>query len=261
MILFLFAFFLNSLKTPFLTATYYGNLPTGLMQLTDFQYPVYLFVPENYKGDRDYALIISFPALGEPLEAHIKYWVSQAKRRSMLVLVPSVLAHENDAPTNFDKWFLGVKEEVQKRYQISGQKVYLVGKKDGAHYAAYLATNYPEQFTAVALLGGSWVGPYEKAIHPSARMSRQRPFFVALEDKDPAFIQKTEQKARQFEKKGYPVYLEKTYTDESLASDDFKKSLLNWLDEKGQNWRRLEEKQSASWRGKVAAWFEQLFKV
>ena len=176
----------------------------------------------------------------------------------MIILAPSNIWPE-DMPTRIDEWFLKIKKDVVDRYQVSPRKIYLVGKEGGAHYAAYLGTKYPNEFSAVALLGGSWAGKFEKIIEPQSRPRRQLPFFVALKDPDPDLLTETQQKASQFEKKGYPVYLVQLGKDEEFDSDPFKQKLLDWFDEKSAKWHERVEESKKSWKEKTSMAVEEFF--
>ena len=240
--------------------TFFGTIPTGLVELKDYKYPVFLFVPENYKADRDYPLIVSVPAEGESAEKNIKYWVRLAKSQSLIVVAPTNLRPE-DLPTKMDEWLLSIKKDVMQRYRITSRKIYLVGLEGGAHYAAYLGVKYPEEFSAVALLGGSWIGKFEKLMRLQSKPRKQRPFYVAMTQEDPALFEKTRQRAFQFEKKGYPVSMEPLEKKEDLSSDEFKKKLVTWFEEKSESWQRVVEDSKKKFKEKAIITFEDLFHV
>lgn len=251
------AFFLFELSGK--ADTFYGAAPTGLVELTDYKYPVYLFVPPNYKPDRSFPLIVTVPGEGESPEKNIQFWTGLAKRRGLIVLAPTNIWPEELPHQKMDDWLMRIKEDVGHRYQIAPNRVYLVGKEGGAHYAAYLGVRYPNEFSAVALLGGSWVGKFEKLIRPENRIRKQRPFFIALKGDDEDLIKKTESIAYQFEKKGYPIYFIKLAENEEFSSDDFKKKLLEWLDKESQAWLKAIEESKRSVREKILIAIEEFF--
>ncbi|MDP3921563.1 MAG: hypothetical protein Q8R76_12260 [Candidatus Omnitrophota bacterium] len=240
--------------------TFFGVVPTGLVELQDYKYPVYLFVPKNYKPDRDYSLIITVPGEGESPEKNIQFWTGVAKRRSMLVLAPTNIWPE-ELPYTVDSWLLGIKKDVMARYRISSEKIFLIGKEGGSHYASYLGTKYPEEFSAVALLGGSWSGKFQKLIRPESKSRKQRPFFVALKPDQSELMAETQEIAKQFEDKGYPVYLIKLEVGEEFESAEFKKRLLSWLEENAENWQRVVSENRKSWKEKMALWINNLLHV
>ena len=240
--------------------TFYGDLPTGLLELQDYKYPVYLYVPTNYQPDRDYPLLISVPGEGESPEKNIEFWVGLAKRQSMLVLVPTNIWPQ-DTPDRVDKWLIRVKEDVRNRYRISPVKTYLIGKEGGAHYAAYLGVQYPEEFSAVAALGGSWVGKFDKLIRLQSKARKQLPFFIAFKPEQGDLRERTEERAYEFEKKGYPVYLQTLEEGQDFSSDSFKRQMVKWLEEKSSAWRDAVEESKKPLKEKFILAVEEFFKV
>ena len=260
---FLLFFFLFSFLGPASgrAAQFIGNVPTGFFQLDDARYPVYLYVPENYKPDREYPLLISIPGDAESAEQNVREWAKLAKKKSIILMAPGLKPRENDVPYQADNWILGVKNEVAGRYRIAKDKTYLVGKEGGAHYAAYLGAKYPEEFSAVALLDGSWVGPFEELIRMQSRPRRQNPYYLAFEKAKPDLLEKTKARALRFEKKGYPVYMEKLGPGEDFSAVDFKKRLVGWLEEKGRDWNRVIRNSEKSVKEKVLMGLEDFVEV
>ncbi len=243
--------------------TFLGELKTGLFQLEGQKQTVYVYVPEGYEAKNLHPLVVLVPGDGEEPEPHAQEWVKFAKRKSCILLVPSFKRRDSDVPYAADKWMLGLVKSVSERYKVHAKKIYLVGKEEGAHYAAYLGANHPEAFSAVALLNGSWVGPFEKLIQAEQDPSKQIPFFVALKEgpKNQGLIQKTVQKAYEFEKKGYPVYLEKFSSKEEFSTLDFKKRVFEWLESKAQSWAQTSKSKPRSSRKKLQNWLERNTRV
>lgn len=246
-------------RFPALADTFFGEAPTGLLEITDYKYPVYLFVPPNYKPDRSFPLIVTVPGEGESPEKNIQFWQGLAKRKGLIVVAPTNIWPRELPAQNMDDWILKIKNDIGERYQVAQNKIFLIGKEGGTPYAAYLGIRYPEEFSAVALIGGSWVGRYENIIRLETSPRKQRPFFVALKDEDPALVQKTETKALEFEKNGYPIYLIKLTQDEKFDSDEFKKKVLDWLEDKSQDWLRVTESRQKTLKEKMSVAKEEFF--
>ena len=258
---FLTVLLLSALLSPVGNAdTFFGTAPTGLLELQEYRYPVYLYVPQNYKPDRSYPLIISIPAEGESPEKHIQYWMSWAKRRSMMVLCPTNLRPE-DLPANMDRWVLQIKSDLMRRYKIDPSKIFLTGRDGGAHYAAYLGVNYPEEFSAAALLNGAWPGRFEKLLVPSRRPVKQIPFLVVAPAGDEGRIKDIEESALALEKKGYPITLMKVKSGEQIDSDAFKSKVIEWMQERSDSWMRVVHESQKSFKEKTFTWFENFFHV
>lgn len=240
--------------------TFFGELPTGPLELQNYRYPVYLYVPEGYKPDRDYPMIVSVPDEGEGPESQLKYWAGIAKRRSMFVLAPTNLWPE-DVPYSMDEWLLGILSDVAKRYRIDSSKTFLVGRKSGAHYAAYLGTNHPENFSSVVLIEGAWSGQFEELMKPKKRTAKQIPFLVVASGQDEGRLSEIEKEARVYENRGYPVALMKVENWDQTQSDEFRKKVLEWLETKSETWQSRVRESRKSWKEKSKRWFENFFHV
>lgn len=256
--LFFFCFLLGSLKLE--ATTFFGTVQTGLFKLQDYKHAVYLFVPPKYNADRDYPLMISIPGLDESPEENIRYWLGLAKRKSMIVVAPTNLWPQ-DVPDRMDEWILRIKRDVEERYRISPVRTFLVGKGLGAHYASYLATKYPQEFSAVALLGGSWVGQFEPLIFPQKKPYKQVPFFVALTGAQEGLMHETRKIALEFEKRGYPVYVVSLGGDQSMAADEFKKKVLEWLEDKSRVWHQVAEESKKPFKERFLSNLEEFFRL
>lgn len=240
--------------------TFFGNLPTGLLELQNYRYPVYLYVPENYKPDRNYPILISVPDEGESPEELIQYWANTGKRKSMFVLCATNLRPE-DTPYGMDDWLLGIKNDVAQRYRIDKTKTFLVGRKGGGHYAAYLGTNHPDEFSSVVLLDGTWSGKYEKLLHLSKRAAHQVPFLVVASGQDEERLEQIEKEARNYEKKGYLIALMKVENWEQTQSDLFKRKVVEWMENNSDTWEKRVRESQKSWKEKSVLWVENFFHV
>ena len=240
-------------------ATFLGEAPTGFMELDNFRYPVFLFVPQNYKPSQSYPLIIALPDEKDSSEAFAKEWTPLAKNKGYIILVPAMEVRSDDVPYRTDGWLLKLKKEIMSRYKIAPERVYLIGKSSSAHYAAYLGINYPREFSAVGLVGGSWTGPFEKLLRLSSRPRKQSPFFVAIPEDNPRLLKATEAKAYQLTKKGYPVYLEKISDSKGTLTNDFRNHMLQWLEKKGQSWLGVIQESERSWKEKFFIGVEEFF--
>ncbi len=240
--------------------TFLGEIETGLVELKDFTYPVYVFIPPSLKPEQKYPLIISIPDQGEAPEKNIELWTGIAKRQSMIVLVPT-MKRIDDVPFDFDRWFFQTKALVVNKYPVNKTKIFLVGKESGASYAAYLGINFPEEFSAVGLLAGSWVGRYEKIMQFQTTPARQLPFFVALKEDQEDLYRQTELKATDLVQKGYPLKLVRFQKGEEFLNSNFKKDLFAWLDEQAEKWRVTVEKTQKTFKQKARKAVKDFFVV
>ena len=255
-----FIFLLGLVSLPIQADVFVGEIETGLIELKDFGYPVYLFVPPNVQPGRNYPLIISIPNQGESPEKNIELWTSVAKRQTMLVLAPAMERIE-DVPFDFDRWFFQLKALVANQYPVNPKKIYLVGKENGATYAAYLGINYPEEFSAVGLLAGSWTGRFQKIMQFQTSPVRQLPFFVALKEDQTELFQQTEIEAAKLVEKGYPIKLVRFQKGEEFLSSEFKKEFLAWLEDQSEKWQAIAEKSQKTFKEKARRAIKNFFVV
>ena len=164
----------------------------------------------------------------------------------------SKMVARDDVPYRTDEWILKVKRELSSRYHVG--KTYLVGKGDGAHYAAYLGTKYPEDFAGVGMIEGSWVGAFEKLLVISGRPRKQIPLFVSLHGPDEESFKQTQKWAYQFSSKGYSVYLEKFEKNETVDIADLKMRMMDWLQKKTEEWAQAIAKSGKTKKEKVRQW-------
>ena len=63
------------------------------------------------------------------------------------------------------------------------------------------------------------------------------------------------------QKKGYPLHLVDYKSDEDLASLDFKKSVLDWMETMSQNWAASVAQGHQTWKGKIKKGIKDFFAV
>ena len=235
--------------------------PSGLVEVSGYKYPVFLFAPKDYKTDRTYAMIMIAPAEDAKAEKQIEYLTGLAQRRSIFILAPYVLwPKEGDTPYTLDAWLLTVKRDVVERFPISKKRVYLVGKDLGAHYAAYMAIKYPKEFAAVALLGEAWDGPFSQLIQPRADAADQVPFYIALKADGDA-RSRNQVWFDKLQHKGYQLHLVDYKSDEELNDLEFKKSIFDWMEATGQSWEASVAQSQQTWKGKFKKGVKDFFAV
>ena len=236
-------------------------VPSGLLEVDGYKYPVYLFVPKDYKTDRTYAMIMIAPAEFAKAEKQIEYLTGLAQRKSLFILAPYVLwPKSGTTPYTLDEWLLYVKNDIMGRFPIDKKRVFLVGRGSGAQYAGYLAVKYPHEFSAAALLSEAWDGPFSKLVDPQSSAADQMPFYIALKAGGDA-------KARnqawfdKFQQKGYPIHLVDYKMDEELDQLEFKKSVFDWLEANSQNWAVSVASSRKTWKGKFKKGVKDFFAV
>ena len=241
--------------------TFFGERPTGLIKLDEYRYPVYLYVPEITDSAQLLPLIISLPGDGENPKKHIESWASFAKQKNLIVFTPEIKLRYTDVPYQTDIWLIRIKNDVVRRYQVASNKIFLVGTGNNAHYAGYLGAKYPKEFSAAALLGGSWVGPLEGLIPVESRPVKQLPFFVSLMKESGPTVSATQRKADELMEKGYPVNFEVIDEQQTFSKADFRQRMIGWLNAKSQTRELIVQKSEKSWKERLHKGIENFFEV
>jgi pimeloyl-ACP methyl ester carboxylesterase len=234
-----------------------GELPTGLVELKEFRYPVYLFVPPGYKKTKERSMVAVFPSESSLEEAANK-WSELAKKRNMLVLISEAKVRDEDVPYQFDTWFLNVQKTLAQRYGVT--RTFLLGEGLAAHYAAYLGLKYPDRLAGIATLGGSWVGPFAKLTKLSAKPRGQAPFFAALpqDDKKAAEAQAT---AERMTAKGYDVRLLMLEKKDEEKTGHFREMMIDWLVKSAAAHETKLRTSKKSLKEKTSTAFEEFFSM
>ncbi len=240
--------------------TFLGKAKTGKLEISDYHYPVALYVPETYDAAKTYPFLIALPDIAEDPSKHLEEWMSLAKRKNLIVLVPSLQIRVTETPYKTDEWLLKLKSDIEKQYRIDKDRIFLAGKNQGAHYAAYLGIKFPEEFSAVIMIGGSWSGPFERLLTLNGKPLKQRPFLAIVDQDDAGLIEGSEQVAYKMTQKGYPVYLKKVSKD-ALELKDTRKEALDWAEEKQIAWNHQLDENRKTFRARVDKVFHDFFEI
>ena len=236
--------------------------PSGLLAISDYKYPVFLYAPRGYRADRSYPMIMVAPSEGVGGEEGIAYWKSIADQNMVFVLsTAGVWVESDDVPTNLDTWLLQVKKDVQERFPVNDKKIYVAGKNTGAHYAAYLATNYPQEFAGAILLGQAWAGPFSRLIHLSSNLSKQQIFFVVFQSDQPHVKDQNQTWLDGLQEKGYPLKLVEVPDGKGFESLELKKEAYDWIEATGQSFSAAVEKSQRGFKAKFKKGVKDFFTV
>jgi predicted peptidase len=124
-----------------------------------------LFVPHDYKGDKEYPLILFLHGAGErgedgqkPVQQGIGNAIkfkNKEKKFPFIVIFPQCASKGNwsaDGPSA--KRALAILDETQKTYKVDAKRVYLTGLSLGGMGTWSLAAAYPERWAAIAPICG-----------------------------------------------------------------------------------------------------------
>ncbi|OQA57856.1 MAG: hypothetical protein BWY42_00285 [Candidatus Omnitrophica bacterium ADurb.Bin277] len=236
--------------------------PSGLLSISDYKYPVFLYAPQGYRPDRSYPMIVVSPSESAGAEEGIMYFKGLADREMIFILsTKGQRTKGGDIPVQLDLWLLQVKKDVMDRFPIDRKRVYLIGENTGAQYAAYLAMQYSREFSGVALLGQAWAGTFEKLFHASSDPAKQVPFFVAFRDDQPEARALNQKWLDTLQEKGYPIKLVAVPNAEGFNSLEFKKEIYAWLETTGQDLNALVERSRKGFKEKFKKGVKDFFTV
>lgn len=237
-----------------------SNLPTGVLELEEFNQPVHLFVPSNYAKQKDLSLLIVLADEKDDVEKAIKVWAKALKTEKTVVVMPVLKFQDKDAPLRTDAWLLRIKKDLSARYQVKKTHIYLQGLGNRAHYAAYLGLKYPKQFAAIAMVDGSWVGPFERSVR-IAKTSRKQSPFLAVFNEDAEGLAPAEERAKELVEKGYLVEFMKLSKGENFSSDSVKVKIVGWLRDRGLQWNTKIQTTKKSFKEKISIGLENFFHI
>jgi predicted peptidase len=148
-----------------------GDSKVGFLDRTHDKAKYVLFVPHDYKGDKEYPLILFLHGAGER--------GSDGQKQAKVGLGPAVRKQEKTFPffavfpqaqrgwgadSADAKRALAILAEVQKEYKIDAKRVYLTGLSMGGYGTWSLAAKYPERWAAIVPVCGGGDPATAKAI-------------------------------------------------------------------------------------------------
>jgi len=124
-----------------------------------------LFVPHDYKGDKEYPLILFLHGAGErgtDGEKQVKQGIGNAikfkekeKKFPFIVILPQCSPKGSWTADGADgKRAMAILDETQKTYKVDGKRVYLTGLSLGGYGTWSLAAAHPERWAAIAPICG-----------------------------------------------------------------------------------------------------------
>jgi predicted peptidase len=144
-----------------------GDAKTGFLNKTfkdkdGSEAPYVLFVPHDYKGEKDYPVILFLHGAGEtkggskqPVEVGIGPAIKkQEKTFPFIVVIPQSQKRTWKSGTDDANRALAILAEVQKGYKTDSNRVYLTGLSMGGFGTWSLAAAYPEKWAAIVPICG-----------------------------------------------------------------------------------------------------------
>ncbi|MSR78132.1 MAG: hypothetical protein EXS63_07935 [Candidatus Omnitrophica bacterium] len=187
-----------------------------------------VFLPLSFSPEKKYPLIvISYIYTGvkdiDPSEM-MDSWSRVAEEREYVVVLPIV----GGIDEKIIEWYRDLLKDVKARYSINRSHVLLTGFGDGAHFAYYLGTTIPEEFSAVSPVAGTLKGSWERRIY--FKKSDRRPFLIlsgAADSKVPS--RAIQESAEKLKSQGYDVSYEELPGEGHTYSDTTVQKIADWF--------------------------------
>jgi predicted peptidase len=120
-----------------------------------------VFVPQDYKDDNPYPLILFLHGSGEtkggtkqPVEVGIGPAIKQREKFPFLTVIPQSQKRSWQADGEDAQRALAILEDVQKEYKVDPKRIYLTGLSMGGYGTWSLAAKYPDRWAAIVPICG-----------------------------------------------------------------------------------------------------------
>src|SRR3989338_8204577 len=120
-------FFLFCPLSPKGSATFFGDVKTGLQNVAEDRYGYSLFVPENYTPDHKWPLVMALHDQGKRGEDYIQGWLEAAKERGFIVLCPTYEEPRSGLPRDHDERLIRLKHVIEEQYEVDPKRTLVAG--------------------------------------------------------------------------------------------------------------------------------------
>ncbi|MBI2875576.1 MAG: hypothetical protein HYY20_01700 [Candidatus Tectomicrobia bacterium] len=130
------------------------EVPVGLLYKDWEPYPprYTLYVPESYRPDREWPLIVAMHGGGGNDNDFIWLWLRQARSKGYLLVAPKSM-DLTWTPKDIRVVLMAI-EEVRSIYRINPKGIFLTGVSDGGTFSYEVGLRHPELFAAIAPVAG-----------------------------------------------------------------------------------------------------------
>lgn len=145
----------------------------------------YLFVPDKLTKEQPVPLLLLLHGSGRNGFSLVDKWKDLAKKERIILVGPDAINTQTwTTPIDGPDFFHDLITELQTKYPIDPQRVYVWGHSGGACFALYMALYESEYFAAAAIHAGS-LNSDDLGIVKSA--TRKIPIYMAVGTDDQSF--------------------------------------------------------------------------
>ncbi|MBI4358533.1 MAG: hypothetical protein HY584_04470 [Candidatus Omnitrophica bacterium] len=241
------------------SATFFGEVKTGLQNVASDRYGYSLFVPGEYTPDRSWPLVVVLHDTGGRGEEYIKVWAEAAKERGMIVFSPTYEEPRGGLPFDHDQRLIRLKRAIQDQYEVDPDRVLITGFGSGGHYAFYLGLRYPKEFTAIASIGNAVMGNLKKLFSFSYAELNQLPILMLVEqEKEITDSQETLAELDALQARGYFVEMVEAEGTSDLKNPNTNSYILEWFEQISSERETGLNKRSFSIKQEFYEWIDNL---
>lgn len=257
--IFIFALFFSCSFDGSGTATFFGEVKTGLQNIASDRYGYSLFVPSDYTSNRSWPLVVALHDSGARGEDYIKVWAEAARQHGMIVFCPTYEEPKGGLPYDHDNRLIRLKREIQDQYEVDPSRILIVGFGNGGHYAFYLGLRYPKEFTAIASVGDATQGSLKNLFTFSYAEVNRLPVLILVTHGNE--ITDSPESLTELEKirsKGYLVETVEAQTANDLKNPNTNFYILEWFQQASAERESGLKKRSFSIQQEFYEWIDNL---
>ena len=215
---------------PHLTsATFFGEVKTGLQNIASDRYGYSLFVPDDYTQDRSWPLVIALHKEGSKGEDYMQSWVEAAKKHGVIVFCPTYEHPRSGLPYEHDERLIKLKQSIQDQYEIDPNRILITGLESGGHYAFYLGLRYPNEFSTIASIGNAFEGILNKLFTYSYSQVFQLPILLLLKPGDKIEEPASLKQLDEIKERGYLLEVVEVENAKELENPNTNSYVLEWF--------------------------------
>ena len=214
------------------TATFFGDVKTGLQNVASDRFGYSLFVPADYTPDHKWPFVMALHDEGKRGEEYILSWVEAAKEHGIIVFCPTYEEPRGGVPFDHDQRLIKLKHEIGQQYELDPSRTWIAGFGSGGHYAFYMGLRYPQEFSAIASIGNAVEGNLKNLFTFSYAQVNQLPVLILVGREEEITDSETSLvEIEDFRSRGYLIETVEAEDVTVLANPTTNSYILEWFEQ------------------------------
>ena len=152
------------------------------VSMPQHEHSYWTYVPESYNPNYNYGLMVWIHPGGDTMEASLyRQWKSICERRGLILVAPKAKKIAGWT-LNEAEFVHDAVEQVQGRYSIDPNRIFLHSYSQGGRFAYHLAFKYRDLFRGIAVAGAA----LRQRPPENSRLNRLQ-FYLTCGTKDPSY--------------------------------------------------------------------------